>query len=369
MLWSPRATLHAIVLAIAVAVAVVTGIGARRHDAADRPIQQFLAQSESQPAYRAARRLEAENGSRRGWLDAVTQTIAWGAVFFVASAAASSAYLTVSELFPVELRGLAIAVFYAVGTLAGAAAPTLFGAIVDSGEPERLFAGFEGVLQTDGYEGYTAVGAQHGIVHVGCFAHARRKFDEALKGLPAAQRKGKPASVALAGMGFFQRLYGIERIAKDASAEERQRLRAERSRPIFAAMRTWLDEMLPRVAPQTLTGKALAYLDRQWPKLAPILDDGRIPLDTNLVENAIRPFVLGRKNWLFADTVRGAQASANLYSVIETAKANALEPYAYLRLLFTELPRAQTLADFEPLLPRNVDRDRLHGSRQGPAGT
>jgi transposase len=97
------------------------------------------------------------------------------------------------------------------------------------------------------------------------------------------------------------------------------------------AMRHWLDDALPRIAPQSLTGKALSYLHGQWPKLVRVLDDGRIPLDTNLVENSIRPFVVGRKNWLFADTVRGAQASANLYSVIETAKANGIEPYAYLR--------------------------------------
>ena len=100
------------------------------------------------------------------------------------------------------------------------------------------------------------------------------------------------------------------------------------------AMRHWLDEALPRIAPQSLTGKALAYLRRQWPKLVRVLDDGLIPLDANGVENAIRPLVVGRKGWLLADTVRGAQARANLYSLIETAKANGLEPYAYLRLVF-----------------------------------
>jgi transposase len=228
--------------------------------------------------------------------------------------------------------------------------------------PERLFEGFEGVIQTDGYEGYTAVGQRPGIVHVGCWAHARRKFDEALKGMRGAERKAtsRKESVALQGLGFLQKLYAIERTAKDATSDERTRLRDERSRPVVAALRRGLDDALPRVAPQTLTGKALTYLDHQWPKLARILDDGRIPLDTNLVENAIRPFVVGRKNWLFADTVRGAHASAHLYSAIETAKANALEPYAYRRLVFTALPRAETLVDFEALLPRQLDRARLH---------
>jgi transposase len=223
--------------------------------------------------------------------------------------------------------------------------------------PERLFEGFAGVLQTDGYEGYTAVGQRPGVVHAGCFAHARRKFDEALKGMRGQERKAKSRkeSVALQGLAWIQKLYAVEKSAKDATPDERQRLRDERARPILASLRRWLDDALPRVAPQTLTGKALAYLDHQWPKLVRVFDDGRVPLDTNLVENAIRPFVVGRKNWLFADTARGAHASANLYSVVETAKANGLEPFAYLRLVFTELPRATELAHFEALLPRNVD--------------
>ena len=124
-------------------------------------------------------------------------------------------------------------------------------------------------------------------------------------------------------------------------------------------MRHRLDEALPRIAPQSLTGKALAYLRRQWPKLVRVLDDGLIPLDANGVENAIRPLVVGRKGWLLADTVRGAQARANLYSLIETAKANGLEPYAYLRLVFTELPRVTTLEHIEALLPWNVDRAKM----------
>jgi hypothetical protein len=113
------------------------------------------------------------------------------------------------------------------------------------------------------------------------------------------------------------------------------------------------------VPPQSLTGKALAYLHRQWPKLIRVLDDGRLPLDTNLVENAIRPFVVGRKAWLFADTVGGARASANLYSLVETAKANGIEPWAYLTYLFERLPAATQPADLEALLPHRIDRDAL----------
>jgi len=234
-----------------------------------------------------------------------------------------------------------------------------------SGEvPRRLLEGFQGYLQTDGYEGYAEVGRTPGIVHVGCWVHARRKFDEAVKGMRGTERKARSAkeSKALQGLSFIRRLYEVERLAKDTTAEERQRLRLEKSRPVLEAMRHWLDEALPRIAPQSLTGKALGYLDRQWPKLVRVLDNGRIPLDTNGVENAIRPFVVGRKGWLFADTVRGAQASASLYSLIETAKANGLEPYAYLRLVFTELPSAATLEHVEELLPWNVDRGKLQAA-------
>jgi hypothetical protein len=129
-------------------------------------------------------------------------------------------------------------------------------------------------------------------------------------------------------------------------------------------LRAWLTESIPRVPPQSLTGRALAYLEGQWPKLVRVLDDGRVPLDTNRVENAIRPFVVGRKAWLFADTVRGAQASANLYCVIETAKQNGIEPFAYLRHVLTELPKATTLDHVEALLPRNVDPARLQDASQ-----
>lgn len=163
---------------------------------------------------------------------------------------------------------------------------------------------------------------------------------------------------------FIQKLYKIERQIGDGPPDERHRIRLERSRPVMEAMRRWLDETLAKLPPQSLTGKALGYADSQWPKLVRVLEDGRLPLDTNAVENAIRPFVVGRKGWLFADTVHGAEASANLYSLVETAKANGVEPFAYLQLVFTELPQATALADLEGLLPRHLDRTRLQDPRQ-----
>ncbi|MDH3692708.1 MAG: IS66 family transposase [Gammaproteobacteria bacterium] len=219
--------------------------------------------------------------------------------------------------------------------------------------PERLLAGYAGYLQSDGYAAYDVVGSEPGITQVGCFAHARRKFDEALKG----QSKKRKSSHAWRGFKFIQQLYRIERsLKKDAKPEVRYRVRQEQAKPIVNEMRAWLDQALPEVAPTTLTGKALQYLHNQWPKLIRYLDDGRLRMDNNLVENAIRPFVLGRKNFLFCDTVRGANASANLYSLIETAKANNIEPYQYLRQVFTELPNAKTVEGVEALLPYSVEQ-------------
>jgi hypothetical protein len=233
-----------------------------------------------------------------------------------------------------------------------------------SGEvPKRLLEGFQGYLQTDGYEGYTAIGSMGGVIHVGCWAHARRKFDEALRAQGKNKKKGakrsKKQSKAEQGLRYIGALYRVEREAATMSTQERHRIRHERSRPIVEQIRDWLDESVGSVPPKSLTGKALGYLDKQWPKLVRYLEDGRLRMDTNLVENAIRPFVVGRKNWLFADTVRGAEASANLYTVIETAKANGIEPYAYLRHVFAELPKATMLEDIGALLPGRIDREQL----------
>jgi transposase len=221
--------------------------------------------------------------------------------------------------------------------------------------PARLLEGFRGILQTDGYEGYAAVTRGNDVTWVGCLAHARRKFDEALK----AQKKKGRGGLAKQGFDFIQRLYRIEREARerDLDANQRKALRDEKAKPIWSELRQWLDGALGQVPPKSLTGKALAYTHKQWPRLIRVLDDGRIEVDNNLCENAIRPFVLGRKAWLFADTPAGADGSARLYSLIETAKANGLEPYAYLKRVFTDLPAAIAGEDdqaIEKLLPWNV---------------
>ena len=213
----------------------------------------------------------------------------------------------------------------------------------------RLTEDFKGFLQSDGYSGYDAVGKREGIVHIGCLAHARRGFDEALKAQKATGRGG----LAAEGLAQIQKIYRIEKIARDAkmSADARKKLRDERARPVWEELRRWLERVRKHAPPSTLIGQALTYLDNQWAALVRVLDDGRLEVDNNFCENAIRPFVIGRKAWLFSDTPAGAEASARLYSLIETAKANGLEPYAYLRRVFTDLPAATTLAEIEALLP------------------
>ena len=221
--------------------------------------------------------------------------------------------------------------------------------------PKRLLEGFTGYLQTDGYDGYNAVVAANGLVHVGCMAHARRKFDEAVR----AQGKKKQHGKAHQGLALIQQLYRVEKQARDLTPEARHEHRQRQARPLLDELRCWLDEALPQVPPTSATGKALNYLHNEWDKLIRYLDDGRLEIDNNGAENAIRPFVLGRKNWLFSASVKGVKTSANLYSLIETAKANGLEPYAYLRHLFTELPKAATVEAIESLLPGNLSKDQI----------
>lgn len=221
--------------------------------------------------------------------------------------------------------------------------------------PSRLLADFKGYLQTDGYDGYSAVARREDIIHVGCLAHARRKFDEAVK----AQTTNK-TGLARQGFDMIQRIYRIEReaSARELGHDERKQLRDEKAKPLWEELRQWLDRSIGQAPPGTLTGKALGYLNTQWLRLIRYLDDGRLEADNNRAENAIRPFVMGRKAWLFSDTPAGAEASARLYSLIETAKANGIEPYAYLRQVFTKLPKAETLADIEALLPYKIDLSR-----------
>jgi transposase len=219
--------------------------------------------------------------------------------------------------------------------------------------PRRLLEGYRGILLTDGYEAYAKVALALGLVHAGCMAHARRAFDEAHKAQPT-----EAPSHAKIALDFIRELYRIESPLWDrehpVSAEERVRIRAERSAPAIDRFHRWLEGLAPQVVPQSRLGRAVHYTLGQWPKLTVFLNHGEVPLDNNRCENAIRPFVVGRKGWLFSDTVAGAKASANLFSLVETCKANGIEPHAYLSRLFERLPHLRTVDDFESMLPWNL---------------
>jgi hypothetical protein len=221
-----------------------------------------------------------------------------------------------------------------------------------SGEvPKRQLAGFSGYLMTDGYEGYNSLSAQNGVKHLCCMVHARRRFRD-------AQRAQPPGTTGRADIAieYFRKLYQIERKVAGADPQTRYQTRQRESVPLLKKFRAWLDEALTHVVPKGVLGEALQYLDKYWPKLIRYCEDGQLPIDNNRIENNIRPFVIGRKAWLFSDTPAGAHASAGLYSLIETAKAAGIEPYSYLRHLFTALPLATAVEHFEALLPWNVDR-------------
>ena len=215
--------------------------------------------------------------------------------------------------------------------------------------PLESLAGYRGYLQTDGYQGYNAIGNREGIVHVGCLAHIRRKFDEAHRVAPMSGQ-------ARQAIEYIRELYKVESQA-DAmklSAEERRDLRLRESKPILDRFREWLETKQKQVLPEGYLGKAISYAVGQWERMIRYLDDGILRPDNNLAENAIRPFCVGRKNWLFAGSPRGAFASATIFTLIESAKANGLEPYHYLHHVFLNLPGVVTETELLALLPTNL---------------
>ncbi len=223
---------------------------------------------------------------------------------------------------------------------------------------EEFLSDYEGYVQTDGYAGYNFLDSKQGISHCGCWAHVRRKFNDVVKATGSKNmRKGK----ANHALSVIRDLYLIEREAKNKGYDEEQILtvRIERSKPIIDKFEIWLKENAPVIPPQSLLGKAFGYTLSQWPRLVKYLDTGFVRMDNNLIENAIRPFVIGRKNWLFSVSPEGARASASFYSLIETAKANGLEPSRYLRHLFEKYPYAKSSEDIFNLLPMNVHKADL----------
>jgi transposase len=220
----------------------------------------------------------------------------------------------------------------------------------------RLYAGARqgGALMTDGYEPYNQVAKTSQMVHLACWAHCRRYFFDAVQALPKDKRG--PEQLAVQFVGLIAKLYHVESVARqeglDAAALTARR--QQQSAPVLEQIKELVLAKLHTVPPATLLGQALHYAQGQWPKLERYVHDGNWPIDNNACENSIRPFVVGRRNWLFADTVAGAEASANLYSLLQTCKANGIDGYAYLQKLLVELPKASTVEDYEALLPWSV---------------
>jgi transposase len=199
--------------------------------------------------------------------------------------------------------------------------------------PRKFLTGFKGYLHVDGYSGYNEL---PDVTLVGCWAHARRKFDEALKALPANKRATPVA--AKEGLEYCNKLFAIERKLKNTTPDDRYVGRLAQSRPVLDAFLAWLEEQSTKALPKSAFGEAVTYCLNQWSKLEAFLLDGNLEIDNNRSERSIKPFVIGRKNFLFANTPRGATASAIAYSIVETAKENGLNPFAYLQHLFEQLP-------------------------------
>jgi transposase len=232
-----------------------------------------------------------------------------------------------------------------------------------SGEvPREILLGYQGYLQTDAYSAYEQFEKPGSlIILIGCMAHVRRNFVKVIDARGKGAKKGGSAEIALE---FIRKLYRIEKVAREGglSPEETLALRKEKAEPILKEFKAWMIDLLPKTPPKGLLGKALSYALNHWSKLIRYLEDGRIPIDNNWAENAIRPFVVGRKGWLFSGHPNGAKASATLYSLIETAKACGLEPYHFLRHLFEKLPFAQTEEEYLALLPQSLTPEQLSAS-------
>jgi len=215
--------------------------------------------------------------------------------------------------------------------------------------PTALLEGYKGYLMTDGYDGYNEVARTDGIERLACWAHVRRRFVEATRVQPKDKRGKADEAVSLIG-----KLYRIEREHKDASPEDRYLARQSASVAVLAELHAWMLKNTPLVTPKSALGTALAYMGHLWAQLTRYTERGDLPIDNNRCENAIRPFVVGRKAWLFSDTTAGAHASAVIYSLVQTAKANGLEPYTWLRRVLRDLPGAKSVDAVEALLPWNL---------------
>jgi len=214
---------------------------------------------------------------------------------------------------------------------------------------QQFLAGFKGYLQSDAFSGYNWANHEKEIIRIGCHAHARRPFAELAK-------TQKTSGLACDAIKFYRKLYAVESEARDnkLTSQERYQLRQEKSVPALFNFKKWLGHHLPKTSQQGTIGKAIRYCVGNWTELNNYLQDGRIEIDNNLVENAIRPFALGRKNWMFNGSPAGAKAGAIFYSLIETCKANNIEPYQYLCAMLIRIRECVIEDDYHKLLPQFI---------------
>lgn len=217
-----------------------------------------------------------------------------------------------------------------------------------------FFAQFNGYVQADCYRAYLNLDASR-ITHVACLAHARRYFSDVFKA-----NKNKPG-IAATAIDYFKRLYAIEKQLKsvDASTDTVYQIRQEKAKPIMDEFYDWLTTQQRKVPPKSPIGKALFYSVAHWQSLTKYLEDGRLEIDNNRAERAIKPFVIGRKNWMFYDNPKGAHAGAKLYSLIETCKEHDINVFAYFKYVLQHIIHCQSDADFDRLLPFNCSADKL----------
>lgn len=222
-----------------------------------------------------------------------------------------------------------------------------------SGDVPKAFLGdYDGYLHTDGYSGYNKLNK---VTHCNCLAHVRRKFHEAII-------VDSEDSIAKTARDFCDKLFAIESELDKLTTEERFKKRLTQEKPVFEAFWSWAEKVAPTVLPKTQLGKAFEYAFKRREYLGNYFKNGDCAISNNAAENAIRPFTVGRKNWLFSDTPNGAKASADIYSIVETAKANRLDVFKYFELLLTVLPSMEFLTNpdiIEELLPWNISVQKI----------
>jgi len=202
--------------------------------------------------------------------------------------------------------------------------------------------------------GYDWVNDEAFIIHLACMAHARRPFAKLMK-------LSKSTGQSDVAIKLIAELYQIESKAREQQLTHKQRyeLRQNESKPLLNALKIWLDKMALSSSPKSVFGKGITYMLKRWAELTNFLKDGRLEIDNNMAENSIRPFAVGRKNWMFKGSPRGAKAGACFYSLIATCKANDIDPFKYLNYLFMNIPHCNTEEDYRKLLPYNIEPELL----------